>query len=68
MNDFMNILSSLLQVQDTWLFKSEKINTVIVVIMVIWLGIVVYLLWTGKKVAKLEKEMQEMKQDRGLDS
>ena len=66
MNSFLTILSTLLQADETrWLFKSEKVNTILVVMLVIWVGIVVYLLWTGQKISKLEARMEELKQQRG---
>lgn len=61
MNSFLNIFSGLLQTQDKFLFRDEKINTVIVVITVIWLGIITYLLISGKKLKKLENELADLK-------
>ncbi len=48
-----------------WLFADEKSNTVIAVMIVVWLGIVVYLLLSGRKLRKLEKQLAELKQRRG---
>lgn len=48
------------------LFKDEKINTVIAVILLVWLGIGAYLILTGRKLRKLEKEVQEMGKNRNL--
>ena len=48
-----------------WLFADEKSNTVISVMIVVWLGIVVYLLLSGRKLRKLEKQLAELKQRRG---
>ncbi|MEY3441777.1 MAG: hypothetical protein RLZZ519_58 [Bacteroidota bacterium] len=51
-----------------WLFADEKSNTVIAVMIVVWLGIVVYLLLSGRKLRKLEKQLAELKQQRGHQS
>lgn len=48
-----------------WLFADGKSNTVIAVMIVVWLGIVVYLLSSGRKLRKLEKQLAELKQRRG---
>jgi CcmD family protein len=48
-----------------WLFADEKSNTVIAVMIVVWLGIVVYLLLSGRKMRTLEKQLAELKQRRG---
>lgn len=46
---------------EKWLFKDGKINTVVAILLIIWAGIIVYLLLTQKKVNRLEKEVEEMK-------
>ncbi|MEM0997465.1 MAG: CcmD family protein [Bacteroidota bacterium] len=48
-----------------WLFANEKLNTVIVIIAVIWVGIIVYLLLTGKRVSKLESELRATQPEAG---
>lgn len=55
-------MQSLMQTQEKFLFKDEKINTVIVIIMVIWIGIAAYLLVTGRKVSRLEHEVKNLQQ------
>ncbi|HHG83896.1 MAG TPA: CcmD family protein [Bacteroidetes bacterium] len=45
-----------------WLFGREKFNTVLTIIIVIWLGIIVYLLMTGRRISRLEKDLKKMKQ------
>lgn len=45
-----------------WLFASEKSNTVIAVMITVWLGIVVYLLLSGRKMRRLEQQVAELKQ------
>ena len=44
-------LLPILQNEGKFLFKSEKINTVLVVLFIIWVGIVVYLFLMGRKVS-----------------
>lgn len=64
MNSLLNILQGLLQApeaQEAWLFKNEKINTVIVVVMVIWTVVAAYLLLSGLKLRKLEKQVAEIR-------
>lgn len=51
-----------------WLFADEKSNTVIAVMIVVWLGIVVYLLLSGRKVGRLEKQLAELQQRQGQKS
>ena len=55
------ILVSILQTntEQHLLFKSEKINTVFIVLLIIWIGIVLHLLYLNRKVSKLEKELQD---------
>lgn len=48
-----------------WLFANEKSNTVVAIMIVVWVGIVVYLLLSGRKMRKLEKQLEELKQRRG---
>ena len=48
-----------------WLFADEKSNTVIAVMIIVWLGIVVYLLLSGRKMKQLEKQVAALKQERG---
>jgi CcmD family protein len=48
-----------------WLFADEKNNTVIAVMIIVWLGIVVYLLLSSGKLKKLEKQVAALKQQRG---
>jgi CcmD family protein len=57
-------LQSVSRVQK-WLFANEKFNTVLIIIIVIWVGIVVYLLLTGLRVTKIENELKKLKQDAG---
>lgn len=59
-------LQSVSRVQK-WLFANEKLNTVLIIIIVIWVGIVVYLLLTGMRVTKIENELKKVKQDAGIE-
>ncbi|MFN8394716.1 MAG: CcmD family protein [Bacteroidia bacterium] len=45
-----------------WLFAGEKANTVIAIMVIVWLGIVVYLLLTGRRLRALEKRVVEYQQ------
>jgi CcmD family protein len=45
-----------------WLFADAKSNTVIAVMVVAWLGIVVYLLLASRKLKKLEARVAALKQ------
>lgn len=45
-----------------WLFAGEKANTVIAIMVIVWLGIVVYLLLTGRRLRALEKRVAEYQQ------
>lgn len=60
MNSFLAVLLQAAPSQK-WLFQSEKINTVLAVILVIWVGIVVYLFLMHRKVSKVEQEIQRLK-------
>lgn len=53
----MNTL--LLQVnQNDWLFASDKINSVMTIILMVFAGTIIYLYLTNKKVNELEKRFQ----------
>jgi CcmD family protein len=51
-----------------WLFADEKSNTVIAVMVAIWLGILVYLLLTARKIKRLEARISQLKQGGGQNS
>lgn len=51
----------LLQNEGKFLFKDEKINTVVMVVMIIMVGIAVYLFLMGRKLTKAEKELTEIR-------
>ncbi len=64
MNSFLNVLSGLLRPDpESFLFKDEKINTVIVVLVIIWAVIAGYMYFAGRKIGKLEQEMTRIKED-----
>jgi CcmD family protein len=52
--------------QQGLLLRSDKIGSVLAVIAVIFIGLVVFLLLTGKKISKLEKELEELKRRKGM--
>lgn len=55
----MNTL--LLQVnQNDWLFASDKINSVMTIILMIFVGTIIYLYLTNKKVNELEKKISDL--------
>jgi|GEM_PF-2891295 Tfp pilus assembly protein PilO len=58
-----NLLQCLLQANPSgdWLFASEKINTVLVVVLIVFLGMVSMLVYNLVKVKKLEQKVQELK-------
>ncbi len=62
-----DLLSLLLQADASqkWLFQSEKIYTVLAVVLIIWLGIIVYLLFLRRDVTRLEKELGNLSQQKG---
>jgi CcmD family protein len=64
-----DLLSLLLQADPAqkWLFQSEKIYTVLAVVLIIWLGIIVYLLFLRRDVTRLEKEVKQLTQQKGRD-
>ena len=47
---------------DHFLFRDGKINTVFVVVLIIWGGTLGYLLLSGKKVSRLEKKANEIQE------
>jgi len=61
MNTILNIL--LLQATDTrgYLFASDKIYTVLTVVLIIWAGIIGLLIFTNLRINKLEKEIRDKK-------
>ncbi|MEO0895413.1 MAG: hypothetical protein AAFY71_03260 [Bacteroidota bacterium] len=46
--------------QKSFLFASEKINTVMTVALVIFGGLLAYMIFSGIKVGRLEKKMDEL--------
>ena len=62
MNNFASITAPFLQSQQQFLFKDEKINTVIAVLVLVWIGIVLYLIFSGRKLKKIEGEVASLRQ------
>lgn len=61
MNSFLNILNGFLAPDpNSFLFKDEKINTVIVVLVIVWAIIAGYMFFAGRKISKLEKEVADL--------
>lgn len=55
-------LSGLLLQTKGIMFASDKIFTVMIVILIIWAGILLMLFLTGRRVKKLEKEVAALNQ------
>lgn len=55
----MNTL--LLQVnQNDWLFASDKVYSVLTIILMVFIGTIAYLFLTNKKVNELEKKVSDL--------
>lgn len=55
----MNTL--LLQVnQNDWLFASDKVYSVLTIILMVFIGTIIYLFLTNKKVNELEKKVSDL--------
>ncbi|MCE3008000.1 MAG: CcmD family protein [Bacteroidetes bacterium] len=57
----LKLLSLLQATPDGLLFRSEKIFAVLTVILLIWVGIIVYLLLTNRKISRLERRFSQPK-------
>lgn len=55
----LNTPTQLPNVQNKILFQSEKIYTVLIVILLIWIGIIIQLLLIERKLKKIEQKYQE---------
>lgn len=42
------------------LYKSDKIYTVMTVVLIIWIGIIAYLILLNMKVTKMEKKLKDL--------
>ncbi len=51
-----------------WLFADGKSNTVIAIMITVWLGILVYLLLTNRKMKALEAQLENLKQQGGQEN
>ena len=63
-----NLLSMFLQVpaEQKWLFQSEKIYTVLTVVLLIWAGILGYLVFSLRRLGKLERELEKLSSKPGF--
>lgn len=50
----------LLQRENEFLFRSDRIFTVLTVVLIIFAGLIVFMIFTERKVAKLEKRVDEI--------
>lgn len=44
---------------DSLLFRSDKIYTVLSVVLILWVGLVAYLLKTNRRISRLEKQLKD---------
>ena len=56
-NVFSNLI--LLQSEQAWLLASEKVYSVLTVVLIIFVVFIGYLIFTNKKVSDLEKKLEE---------
>ncbi|MCI4671526.1 MAG: CcmD family protein [Bacteroidia bacterium] len=62
-NSFFSIF--LLQEKaQSWLFASEKVNAVLAVVLVIFVGFISYLFISQRKVSQLEKQMDQLENEK----
>jgi hypothetical protein len=61
MTIYLFLLTQAPSLEDKILFQSDKIYTVLAVILLIWVGIIVQLLLIEKKIKRLEQEIKNMK-------
>ncbi len=60
----LNLLFILLQeTSKPWLLASEKINSVLAIVLLIFGAVLVYLVLTERKAARLEKKMTNLEQE-----
>ncbi|MEM6802155.1 MAG: CcmD family protein [Bacteroidota bacterium] len=47
-------------IQQEWLMVSDKVNSLLVILLIIFGGVIAYLFLTGRKVSKLEAQLKEL--------
>jgi len=47
-------------INQEWLMVSDKVNSLLLILLIIFGGFVAYLFMTGKKVSKLEEQLAEL--------
>ncbi len=57
-----NLIIILLQ-EKAWLLASEKVNSVLVIVLLIFGAVLTYLILTQRKVVRLEKQMEELERE-----
>ena len=57
-----NLIIILLQ-EKVWLLASEKVNSVLVIVLLIFGAVLTYLILTQRKVVRLEKQMEELERE-----
>jgi hypothetical protein len=55
------LLAQAPSLEDKILFQSDKIYTVLTVILLIWVGIIIQLFFIEKKIKRLEQEIKNIK-------
>lgn len=61
-----NLIFILLQeATKPWLLASEKVNSVLAVVLLIFGAVLTYLMLTQRKAAQLEKKMEELERETG---
>ena len=60
----INLLFILLQASDKpWLLASEKVNSVLAIVLLIFGAVLTYLILTQRKAIRLEKKMDELERE-----
>lgn len=57
-----NLIIILLQ-EKAWLLASEKVNSVLAIVLLIFGAVLTYLILTQRKVSRLEKQMEELERE-----
>ncbi|MDW3645984.1 MAG: hypothetical protein R8P61_02885 [Bacteroidia bacterium] len=51
------------EIQQEWLMVSDKVNSLLVILLTIFGGVIAYLYFTGKKVKELEAQLDELEKN-----
>lgn len=62
MLSFVSTLAfTLLQEQTSWLLASEKVYSVLTVLLIVFVALIAYLFLTNRRVSRLEKKIDDLK-------